>query len=62
MEYAHDDRLNIGEMRICVFDRIVNTLEKRENAGKQHFLLFSHCSEKLSLPKLLTLKVPFTMV
>ena len=29
-----------------VFDRVDNKLEKRGNAGYEHFLLFPHCFKK----------------
>ena len=35
-------------MMIPVFDRIENTVEKGENAGHQHFLLFPECFQKPS--------------
>ena len=36
-----DDKLNVANMRISLFDTVQNTVEKGENAGYQHFL-FSH--------------------
>ena len=38
-----DDKLYIIKMKISLFDRVENTVGKGENAGKQHFLLFSQC-------------------
>ena len=35
-----DDKVNVAEMMISLFDRIENTVGKEENAGFQHFLLF----------------------
>ena len=35
-------------MIISVFDRVENIVEKGENAGYQHFLLFPKCFEKAS--------------
>ena len=35
-------------MMIFVFDRVEDTVEKRENAGYQHFLLFPQCFQKSS--------------
>ena len=35
-----DDRLNMAKVTISFFDRVENRMEKRENAGYQHFLLF----------------------
>ena len=35
---------------IYVFDRVENIVGKGENAGYQHFLLFSHCFKKASFP------------
>ena len=43
-----DDKLNIAEMMISIFDRVENTEGKGENAGYQHFLLFSQCFPKPS--------------
>ena len=36
-----DDKLNVAKMKISLFDRVENTVAKRENAGYQHFLPFS---------------------
>ena len=33
-------------MTIPVFHRVENTVEKGENTGYQHFLLFAHCFPK----------------
>ena len=33
-------------MMISVFDRVENIVEKGENAGYQHFLLFLQCFQK----------------
>ena len=33
---------------ISVFDRVENIVEKGENAGYQHFLLFLQCFQKAS--------------
>ena len=38
-------------MLISVFDRVENIVEKGENAGYQHFLLFPQCLGKASFPK-----------
>ena len=37
-------------MIISVFDIVENIVEKGENVGYQHFLLFSQCFEKVSFP------------
>ena len=37
-------------MIISVFDRVENIAGKGENAGYQHFLLFTQCFEKASFP------------
>ena len=37
-------------MLISVFDRAENTVEKGENAGYEHFLLYPQCFEKASFP------------
>ena len=38
-----DDNLNIAKMMISLLDRVENTMDKGENAGYQHFLLFPQC-------------------
>ena len=38
---------------ISVFDRVENIVEKGENAGNQHFLLFPQCFQKTSFLRLL---------
>ena len=35
-----DDKINIAQMMVSVFDRIENIVGKGENAGYQYFLLF----------------------
>ena len=41
-----DDKLNITRNLKVVFHRIENIVGKEENAGCQHFLLFSQCFQK----------------
>ena len=36
-----DDKANVANMMIFVFDRVENIVGKEENAGYPHFLLFS---------------------
>ena len=36
-------KLNVGNIKISPFDRVENIVGKGENAGYQHFLLFSQC-------------------
>ena len=43
-----DDKLNVAKMTISLFDRVENTVEKGENVGYQHFLLFPQCFSKPS--------------
>ena len=49
-----DDILDVVKIMISLFDRLENTLgkgntvEKGENAGNQHFLLFPQCFSKSS--------------
>ena len=38
-----DDKLTIAKEIISVFHGIENIVEKGENAGFQHFLLFQQC-------------------
>ena len=41
-----DDKIKLAKRMIFVFDRIENIVGKGENAGYQHFLLFSHVFQK----------------
>ena len=43
-----DDKINVAQMMISVFDRVENIVEKRENAGYQHFLPFTHSFQDAS--------------
>ena len=43
-----DDKINVTQMMISVFDRVENFVGKEENAGYQHFLLFLQCFQKAS--------------
>ena len=43
-----DDKLNDTKMKISLYDRVENTVEKGENAGYQHFLLFPQYFPKAS--------------
>ena len=38
-----DDKVNVSQMMISVFDRVENMMGKVENAGFKHFLLFPQC-------------------
>ena len=38
-----DNKFNVAKMLSSVFDRVENIVGKGENAGYQHFLLFSQC-------------------
>ena len=35
-----DNKINVAQMMISVFDKVENIVGKGENAGYQHFLLF----------------------
>ena len=35
-----DDKINVGQMMISVYDRVQNIVEKGQNADNQHFLHF----------------------
>ena len=43
-----DDKLNVAQMMVSVFDRIENILVKAENAGYQYFLLYPQCFQNVS--------------
>ena len=38
-----DDNIKLAKMMISPFDRVENIVEKGENVGYQHFLLFPQC-------------------
>ena len=48
LKASADDKLNVAQMMIFLFDRVENTGGKGENAGNQHFLLFPQCFPKPS--------------
>ena len=41
-----DDKSNVVEKLISLFEREENIVGKAENAGNQHFLLFPKCFQK----------------
>ena len=41
-----DDKVDVAQMMISVFDRVENIVRKGENACYQHFLLFQQCFQK----------------
>ena len=43
-----DEKLKFAKMTISIIDTVENTVEKGENAGNQHFLLFPQCFPKPS--------------
>ena len=43
-----EDKINVAQMMISVFDRVENIVGKGKNAGNQHFLLFQWCFRKAS--------------
>ena len=43
-----DDKIDIAQMMISVFDRVKNIVGKGENAGYRFFLLFPQCFQKVS--------------
>ena len=57
-----DYKINEAQMMISVFNRVENIVEKGENAGYQHFLLFLQCFQKASLPGSLTVGIVWKKV
>ena len=47
-----DDKMTVNKNLIFVSGRTENIVEKGENAGYQHFLLFLQCFQKASFPGL----------
>ena len=43
-----DNEFGVAKMLIALFDQVENIVEKGENAGNQHFLLFPQCFQKAS--------------
>ena len=43
-----DDKINIAQMMISVFDRVENIVGRGGNAGYQPLFLFPQCFQKLS--------------
>ena len=43
-----DDKIDVAQMMISVFDTVEKIVGKGENAGYQHFLLFPQCFQKAS--------------
>ena len=41
-----DNKMNVPQRMIPVFDRVENIVGKGENAGYQHFLRFPQCFQK----------------
>ena len=52
-----DDKLNVAKIMISDFDGVENIVRKGENAGYQHFLLFSQCFQKASFSGSLKVKI-----
>ena len=48
-----DNKINVAQMLISMFNKIENIVGKEENAGYQHFLLFPQCFQKDSFSGLL---------
>ena len=48
-----DDKIKVLKMIFFFFDRVENIVEKGENAGYQHFLLFPQCFQTDFYPGLL---------
>ena len=42
-----DDKINVAQMMIPVFDRVENIVGKGEHAVYQHFLLFPQCFQRV---------------
>ena len=52
-----DDKINVTETLKFVLGRVENIVEKGENAGYQHFLLFTHCFQKDPFSRLLKVHI-----
>ena len=52
-----DDTINVTKQLKFVLGRAGNTVGKGENAGYQHFLLFSQCFQKFSFQEVLKVEI-----
>ena len=46
-----DEKFNVAKLAEIVSGRVESNVEIVENAGYQHFLLFPHCFQKASFPR-----------
>ena len=54
--------MNVTVIVTYIFYMIENIVEKGENAGYQHFLLFSQCFQKSSYPRSLKVRIVWERV
>ena len=52
-----DDKINLTEKLKFVLGRVEYSVEKGENAGYRHFLLFPQCFQKASFSRSLKVKI-----
>ena len=52
-----DDKTNVAQMMISLFDKVENIVGKGENAGFQHFLFFPQYFQKASFLGLLKVQI-----
>ena len=57
-----DNKINVAQMMIPVFDRVENIVGKGENAGYQHFLLFLQCFQKATFSGWLKFRIVWQRV
>ena len=52
-----DYEINVAQVMILVFDRVENHVEKGENDGYQHFLLFPRCFQRATFSGWLKVRI-----
>ena len=56
-KYLQMKNFNVAKKMISLFDSLENIVEKGENAGYKHFLLFPQCFQKLSVSGSLKIRI-----
>ena len=52
-----DNKINVTQKLNITLSRVENIMEKGENAGNQHFLLFPACFQKISFSASLKVRI-----
>ena len=55
-KFTKEDQ-NVFQMMVFVYEKVENIVEKGENAGYQHFLLFQQCFLKTSFSEMIKVRI-----